>query len=271
MRFFRQDPHTLAGAYALDALEEGSELTRFSRHLNRCQSCASEVRGFREVATAMAFAATTEPPAEMRDQVIAAVARTRQLPPEVRTHARPRRVRGTAPWIPWLSGAVATAGIVVAVLFGFAQAHTRSELNQARAQNQALAAAEARVEAALSQARAHDQALAEILGAPHVTLLAQKTTKGGVAVVLLDAARRQLVVATSGLPALPAGKVYQLWLIGPVKIVSAGLLPTARAGVTTPVVATGIVKGDKLGLTVEPAPGTKQPTTTPIIALPLPV
>ena len=91
------------------------------------------------------------------------------------------------------------------------------------------------------------------------------------AVVVLDAAKRQLIVATSGLPALPSGQVYQLWLIGPVKIVSAGLLPAAKSGVTSPVVATGIVKGDKLGLTVEPAPGSKQPTTTPILALPLPV
>jgi|HubBroStandDraft_1064217.scaffolds.fasta_scaffold20801_3 Anti-sigma-K factor rskA len=271
MRFFRQDLHTLTGAYALDALDEGSELTRFTRHLTRCQSCASEVRGFREVATAMAFAATTEPPAEMRDQVMAAVARTRQLPPEIRTHARPKRARGTAPWIPWLSGVVATAAAVVAVFFGLAQSHTQNELNAARAQNHTLASAQARVEAELSQARQHDQALAEILGAPHVTLLSHSTTKGGVAVVVLDAATRQLVVATSGLPALPAGKVYQLWLIGPVKIVSAGLLPTARSGVTTPVVATGLVKGDKLGLTVEPAPGTKQPTTTPIVALPLPI
>jgi anti-sigma-K factor RskA len=271
MRFFRQDLHTLTGAYALDALDPGSELTRFNKHLSRCQSCASEVRGFREVATAMAFAATTEPPPELRDQVMAAVARTRQLPPEVRTHARPRRTRSAAPWIPWLSGAIATAAIAVAVFFGFAQAHTQNELNQARAQNQALAAAQARVEAALSQAREHDQALAQILGAPHVTLLSQRTTKGGVAVVVLDAATRKLVVATSGLPALPVGQVYQLWLIGPVKIVSAGLLPTAQNGVTTPVVATGIVKGDKLGLTVEPAGGSKQPTTTPILALPLPV
>jgi anti-sigma-K factor RskA len=129
----------------------------------------------------------------------------------------------------------------------------------------------ARVTAALDQARAHDQALAEILGAPHVTLLSQRTTKGGVAVVVLDAAKRQLVMATSGLPALPAGQVYQLWLIGTVRIVSAGLLPAAKSGVTSPVVATGIIKGDKLGLTVEPAPGTAQPTTTPILALPLPV
>ena len=36
-------------------------------------------------------------------------------------------------------------------------------------------------------------------------------------------------------------------------------------------VATGLVTGDKLGLTVEPAPGSKQPTTTPILALPVPV
>ena len=108
----------------------------------------------------------------------------------------------------------------------------------------------ARVDAELSQARQHDQALAEILGAPHVQLLTHSTTAGGVAVVVLDAATRKLVVATSGLPALPAGKVYQLWLIGSVRIVSAGLLPTARSGVTPPVVATGLVKGDKLGLTV---------------------
>jgi anti-sigma-K factor RskA len=271
MRFFRQDPHALAGAYALDALDSASEVSRFNRHLSRCQSCASEVRGFREVATAMAFAATTEAPPQMRDQVLAAVARTRQLPPEIRSHASPRRTRGTAPWLPWLSGAVATAAIAAAVFFGYTQSHTQDQLNAARAQNHSLAAAQARVEAELTQARQHDQALAQILGAPHVRLLSHTTTKGGVAVVVLDAATRQLVVATSGLPAPPAGRVYQLWLIGPAKTVSAGLLPAAQAGVTNPVVATGIVKGDKLGLTVEPAGGSSQPTTTPILALPLPV
>src|SRR6516164_6352910 len=122
MRLFRPDPHSLSGAYALDALDAGSERERFTRHLSRCPSCAAEVRGFREVATAMAFAAAAEPPPGLRDQVMAAVARTRQLPPEVRTHARPRRTRSTAPWIPWLSGAVAAAAIAVAVFFGFAQA-----------------------------------------------------------------------------------------------------------------------------------------------------
>jgi Anti-sigma-K factor rskA len=271
MRFFRQDLHTLAGAYALDALDPGAELTRFTRHLQRCQSCASEVRGFREVATAMAFAATTEAPAEMRDRVMTVVAHTRQLPPEIRTHARPRQARTRGPWVPWLSGAIATAAIAVAVFFGFAQAHTQHQLNQARAQNQTLTVLQAHIQAELDAARAHDQALAAILSAPNAQFLSERTTAGGVAGVVLDAATRKLIVATAGLPGLPAGKVYQLWLIGPVKITSAGLLPPAKAGATAPVVATGIVKGDKLGLTVEPAPGSKQPTTTPILALPLPV
>jgi Anti-sigma-K factor rskA, C-terminal len=271
MRFFRRDPHALTGVYALDALDSGAERERFSRHLNRCQSCASEVCGFREVSTAMAFAAATEPPPEMRDRVLAAVARTRQLAPEARTHARPRRTRGAAPWVPWLSGAIATAAIAVAVFFGFTQTHTQDQLKAARAQNHALAEQQTRVEAELTQAREHDQALAQILGAPHARLLSHSTTQGGVAVVVLDAATRKLVVATSGLAALPPGKVYQLWLIGPAKTVSAGLLPAAQAGVTAPVVAAGIVRGDKLGLTVEPAGGSKQPTTAPILALPLPV
>jgi anti-sigma-K factor RskA len=247
MLLIRHDLHSLSGAYALDALEPGAERDRFTRHLSRCQSCASEVSGFREVATAMAFAATAEPPAGLRDRVLAAAARTRQLPPEIRTHARPRRTRTR---VPWLSGVVVTASIVVAVLFGFAQAHTQDELNQVRAENQAISL---------------------LLSAPKAKLLTYPVTHGGTATVVLAADRHELAVVTTGLPALPPGKVYQLWLIGKPAITSAGLLPPAKDGQTPPVLATGVVKGDALGLTVEPAGGSAQPTTKPILALPLPV
>ena len=252
MRLLRHDLHSLSGAYALDALEPGAERDRYTRHLNRCPSCASEVRGFREVATAMAFATAAEPPAGLRDRVLAAAARTRQLPPEVAggSHARPRRSRTWVPWVPWLSGVVATASIVAAVLFGFAQAHTQDELNQVRAENQAISL---------------------LLSAPKAKLLTYPVTHGGVATVVLAADRHELAVVTTGLPALPAGKVYQLWLIGKPAITSAGLLPPAKDGQTPPVLATGVVKGDTLGLTVEPAGGSAQPTTKPILALPLPV
>src|SRR5262245_14148798 len=130
MRLLRRDLHSLSGVYALDAIEPGAERDRFARHLDRCPSCASEVRGFGEVTTALAFATAAEAPEGIRDRVLAAAARTRQLPPEVRTHARPGRARAL-PWVPWLSGAIATAAIAVAVFFGLAQAHTQDELNQA--------------------------------------------------------------------------------------------------------------------------------------------
>ncbi len=248
MRFLRHDLHSLSGAYALDALEGEAEHDRFTRHLSRCPSCAGEVRGFREVATALAFAVTTEAPPALRGQVLAAAARTRQLPPEVTRHVRTRPQR-TLPWLPWLSGAVAMASIAVAVFFGLSQSHTQDELNQARAQ---------------------DQALNAVLSAPQVKVLSQVSTKGGTAVVVLAAERHELAVVTTGLPALPAGKVYQLWLIGKPKTVSAGLLPQAKSGQTPAVLATGLVKGEALGLTVEPAGGSAQPTTTPIVDLPLP-
>jgi anti-sigma-K factor RskA len=250
MRLFRRNPHSLSGAYALDAIEPGAELDRFTRHLNRCPSCASEVRGFHEVTTALAFATAAEAPAELRDRVLAAAARTRQVPPEVRTRTRPKRARSFVLWVPWLSGAIATAAIAVAVFFGFTQAHTQAELNQARAENAAISL---------------------LLSQPRARLLTHAVTHGGEATVVLAADRHELAVVTTGLPALPPGKVYQLWLIGKPKIVSAGLLPPAKDGRTPAVLATGVVKGDALGLTVEPAGGSAQPTTTPILALPLPV
>jgi anti-sigma-K factor RskA len=251
MRLPRQDRHALTGAYALDAVE-GRERDRFTRHLDRCRSCATEVRGFREVGTALALAVAVEPPPELRTRVMAAVARA---PQEAASEPRPRSrpVKPANPartWVPWLSGAVAMACVVLAVVFGLARAHTEQQLSQARAQNQAIAA---------------------VLAAPDARLIAQRTSVGGAASVVLDAARHKLVVVTSGLPSLRAGKVYQLWLMGPKKIVSAGLLPPASSGRTPPVLASGITAGDKLGLTVEPAPGSAQPTTTPILALPLPL
>ena len=42
------------------------------------------------------------------------------------------------------------------------------------------------------------------------------------------------------------------------------------AGRTVPVLAEGLIQGDQVGLTVEPAGGTRQPTTTPVLVMTLP-
>ena len=258
MKRSRRDPHTLAAAYALDALGEGAEHERFTRHLRRCQACADEVRSFREVATALAFAAAAEPPPELRRRVLAAAERTRQLPPETVSQRRfhlwiPRLPQGI--WLPRLALVTAAAAIAAVVVLSISLSGTMRQLHSAQAQSQAIAA---------------------VLAAPDARTANGKVATGGVATVLLSVDKRELVVSTSGLAALPAGKAYQLWLIGPsatqkTAIRSAGLLPPAASGRTTPVLASGLTAGDKLAMTVEPAGGTKQPTTTPILLLKLQV
>jgi anti-sigma factor RsiW len=97
IRFFRPDLHVLAGAYSVDAIGDQSERARFERHMRRCQQCADEVRGMAATTTRLGFAASAVPPPQLRDYVLAAVSRTRQLPPvvdhgSVPTEPRPRRI-----------------------------------------------------------------------------------------------------------------------------------------------------------------------------------
>jgi anti-sigma factor RsiW len=77
MRTNRPEPHTLAGAYALDALTQ-ADRARFERHLARCEQCAREVSGLAEATAALAAAAAAEPAAGLTQRALAAAARTRQ-------------------------------------------------------------------------------------------------------------------------------------------------------------------------------------------------
>jgi anti-sigma-K factor RskA len=80
---------------------------------------------------------------------------------------------------------------------------------------------------------------------------------------------RSLVVAAAGLRALPASQRCELWLLTPGLDRPAGLLPMPSHGMTGPVIASGLRSGDKLGLTVEPAMGSRHPTTPMLLVLTL--
>lgn len=236
-----RDPHALAGAYALDAISDPAESERFAKHLGRCRECAHEVSGLREVATAMAFGVEEfEPPASMRDTVLTAVSRTRQLPPLVKTVSR-RRAAWLITWTPRL---VAVAAAVVAIVLGIQLSNTQDRLGRAQAQ---------------------DHGIAAVLAAPDARVVTGSVTGGGSTTAVVSASRHSLVITSTGLPALPGGKVYELWLIGPSVIRSAGLVPAAGG----PVLASGLAPGDRLGMTVERAGGANQPTTRPIVLIPL--
>ena len=84
-------------------------------------------------------------------------------------------------------------------------------------------------------------------------MLTARITGGGTATVVMSHRDRALVFTAAGLPALPAGSRYQLWLMGPTGDRPAVVLPAPDHGMTSPVIATGVQAGDSVGLTVRPA------------------
>ncbi|MGI9008584.1 MAG: anti-sigma factor [Streptosporangiaceae bacterium] len=255
MRSARANEHLLTASYAIDAIDNPAERARFERHARRCPDCAAELRGLTDTATRLGIAADETPPPELRDRILASVSGTRQLSTVAglsRHRARPagRRAPGTRLPLPVLvaEGAwlIAAACVVIVIVLAVALASTRSQLGRTRNTQAAVTA---------------------VLTAPDARAVSRPTSAGGTATVVYSLARHALIFTPAKLPSLRDGKVYELWLIGPSLIRRAGLLPAAgRAG---PVLVSGLLAGDKLGLTVEPAGGTKQPTTTPILLLPL--
>ena len=242
MKLLRHDLHTLTGAYAVDAID-GTERERFEHHLNRCQSCDHEVRGLQETATRLAIAVARTPPPSLKTAVLAAAARTRQHPPVTDARPAPEARASRRPRLAITVAAVASAVVIaLGVVFGI----QRGELDAARAQQRAVAA---------------------VLNSPDARIVTERSPAGGTATVVVARSLRKLIFTSRGLPALAGSRVYQLWLIGPAGAISAGLLPGASQGRTAPVLASGLVRGDQVGVTVEPAGGTKQPTTKPIVLI----
>jgi len=74
-------------------------------------------------------------------------------------------------------------------------------------------------------------------------------------------------ISFEGLPALDAGSVYQLWTIAPdANPASAGLLERDDDGSASQAVSGDFADGTTFAITVEPAGGSEQPTTEPLIA-----
>jgi Anti-sigma-K factor rskA/Putative zinc-finger len=250
VRLRREVPHTLAGAYALDAIAE-SDRVRFERHLAGCDACRQEASSLREAAGRLAAAVAAPPPARLRAQVVAEAARTRQQPPLIAEElaipgAGRRALRMRAPRL-----AVAVAGvcILVALALGGLFINTQHRL---------------------SQEQAHSRAVAMILNAPDATIMSARATTGGTATVVMSHREHSLVLTTASLPVLSSGQRYQVWLMGVHRTRAAGMLPDPKRGVTAPMIVSGIEDGDAVGLTVEPAGGASSPTSAPVVMLALP-
>src|SRR5215468_4748074 len=198
--------------------------------MRHCQQCADEVRGMAATTTRLGFAASAPPPPQLRDHVLAAVSRTRQLPPVVDHGSLPRESRPhRMPRLAWVAVAASVAVIVV------------------------LATILVRTQSELDQARARAAAVNVVLTAPDARVVTLATSAGGTTTAVYSLARHELVVASAKLPPPPRGKVYELWLLGPPRVRPAGLLSAATHGHTALVLVAGVLRGDQLGMTVEPA------------------
>ncbi|HSS91395.1 MAG TPA: anti-sigma factor [Streptosporangiaceae bacterium] len=248
MRIRREVPHTLAGAYVLDALTEPDRV-RFERHLAGCEACRQEAASLREAAGRLAAVPAVPPPPHVREQVLTEAARTRQQPPltaDALAGPGRRAIRWRAPRM-----AVAIAGgcILVALVLGGLFIHTQRSL---------------------SAEQAHNRAIATILNAPDATIMSAKAMTSGSATVVMSHRDHALVLTTAMLPALPAGQRYQVWLMGTRRTRPAGMLPVPHRGMTAPVVVSGVAPGDMVGLTVESASGSTVPSSAPVLMLVLP-
>ena len=251
--------HTLVGAYVMDAITDADRAS-FERHLLSCEQCREDARGLREATARLAAAAALPPRPELLEQTMQAAARVRQLPPVVpgRSHQIPagqrwRHVLGSA-WRPAGAGArLWLARATLAVVVALAVTATVFGLHMSSMQGK------------LSAVEQRDAMIATVLGARDATTLTAKVTTGGTATVVMSHRARALVFTANGLTRLPTAQAYELWLMSPVGDTPVGMLPPARKGMSGPMVVSRLGPGEQLAMTVEPASGSRHPTSAPVV------
>ncbi len=264
--------HTLAGPFAMDAVT-AEERASFVAHLDDCPQCRDDVREMREATARLGIAAAVRPRPELREQTIRAALRTSQLAPEIAGEpaAVPEPV-STTDDAPGLAQAEAR-GSVLRQLAG------RMRPNKTLAMITLAAAAliigvaggyslvANNVSRQLHHTQTQDHAIDAVLGAPDAVIMTSKVSTGGNATVVMSHREHALVFSAHGLAALPGGRAYELWLMGPSGERPAGMLKPDQGGMAGPAVVSGLAPGDMIGLTIEPAKGASQPTSALIVVI----
>ncbi|MFD0261107.1 anti-sigma factor domain-containing protein [Kitasatospora indigofera] len=246
------DLHTLTGAFAAHALPD-PERTEFRRHLERCPACALEVQEFRAALARVGAAEAADPPPGLEARVMAAITSVRQVGPggpdlvDEGDGWQERRRRRFAR--SWLRFALA-ASVAAAISLGAVAVHQHQDAQRAEQQS--------------AQLQEQTAAFSHLLTAPDART-STATAGSGAGTVVWSRSRQQAGFLAGALPSLTAGKVYELWFDDAGAARPAGLLATS----TGSVLLKGPIGGATgVGVTVEPAGGSLQPTGPPVMALP---
>jgi anti-sigma-K factor RskA len=228
------DIHLLAGAYALDALEE-DERARFEQHLPGCDTCRHDLEGFREATEVLALSVSESAPASLRGRVLEEVQRTRQVSPLRRPGSR--RWRTGPPLL------VAAAAVVVAAVCGALLVDAHRDID--RLEREAAVAA---------LAEAPDLTSIDLTGGAGATWFTYAVSEG------------RGVLVTEGMEPPPAEHTYQLWVISGGVPRPAGVFDPDDDGHARLPVPEVPRSGDRLAVTIEPVGGSLLPTTPPVSA-----
>lgn len=248
------DVHTLTGAYAVDALDD-LQRRQFEAHVGVCPDCAREVDELRATAARLAVTVGAHPPEWLKQRVLDQIAITRQdAPITPRSGGTAVRLRGQ--WTNRLSAIAAAVSLVAAVGLGVVAWHGQRELGSAQTQ--------------LAQAQARYEPVAAVLAAPDARATTAAGVVGGTATVVVSHELNRVVLTVAGMPRPPAGHAYQAWLLSAGGARSAGVLAAGARATGAPLVTGGLGGVTKIGVTVEPAGGSRQPTTTPVMLFDLP-
>jgi anti-sigma factor RsiW len=234
--------HTLTGAYAADALPD-DERRAFDEHLEQCPACSQEVAELAATTARLGAAVSAPAPEAMRARVLAEVARTRQLSPVV---TRLHRRAATEQWFRQPAGIAASLLLVVALGLGvFAGVESRRA----------------------HQADRRADLVTAIVTDPHKAQATHDISSGGEGMIIVS--RGRAIFQATDVKPLPSDRTYQLWIINAKGARSVGVLGRGTSGDIEQFVD-GVKKTDQIGLTVEPGGGSDQPTTKPVLVLPVP-
>lgn len=246
----RDDFENLSGAFALDAVSP-EERAAVERALAASESLRAEAGELADTASALADATSpVKPTAGLKDAIFAQLDATPQLPREervpdavvapgpVESRARARWFRRPGVIVAGVAAAAAlvVGGITVPILLG--------GTTQQQDPFQAIASASD----------------AETVTAPVVG--------GGTATVVWSGELGRAAIELEGATPLDESNDYELWFMGADGTRSAGLVQVDDTGDARQELTGEMGAGDVIGLTVEPAGGSPQPTGEPILAIP---
>ncbi|MFN2557479.1 MAG: anti-sigma factor domain-containing protein [Nitriliruptorales bacterium] len=233
------DIHTLSGAYALDALPE-DEQRFFEAHLEVCDACRSEVAELQATAAKLAAVSSEPAPPSLRERVLAEIDTVRQEP------SPPQQMERAGLWERARGALLSAAAAALIVIVG-------------------LTAVVARMNTRIDQLEARNAEVYEILAAQDAQMVTVEGQGEVRARFVVSQADDRAMMIAQGLPPLDRERVYQLWFIDDSGAQPAGLFRPRDDGRALHVLATSVPDDAKIGITVEPAGGSLQPTTDPIL------